>query len=162
MANEWDYAELSKRAKAMGGPETLIKTIHNHGFQDGILVGQLAEKAKQNPKLFVAFGVGVLVTIGSTKLVGYFKDKSDKKKISDKDAADAERILIQILQAEPDKKEYLIQEQGQDTTADQQDAAEDYPNENICFECASTETDLNISEGEEIMELMGSHDWESD
>ena len=115
MANGWTYAELSKRAKAMGGPEGLINKIHDHGFQ----AGQLAEKAKQNPKLFVAFGVGVLVTIGSAKLVGYFKDKSDKKKISDKDAADAERILIQILQDEPDKEEYLVQEQeGQDTAED--------------------------------------------
>ena len=32
MANEWAYAELSKIAKAMGGPEALIKTIQTHGF----------------------------------------------------------------------------------------------------------------------------------
>jgi len=38
----------------------------------------------------------------------------------------------------------------------------DYPNVKICFECASRETDGNIAEGEEIIELMGSHDWESD
>ena len=36
---------------------------------------------------------------------------------------------------------------------------DDYPDNNICLQCASTETSGNIGIGEEIMEDMGSHNW---
>jgi hypothetical protein len=42
------------------------------------------------------------------------------------------------------------------------DYDDDFPSKDVCFFCASRETSGNIAEGEEIIELMGSHDWESD
>ena len=53
----WDYANLSKLAKANGGPEELVDKLVNSG------------KLQMLPWIGVAFGCG----IAATKLVQYFK-----------------------------------------------------------------------------------------
>jgi hypothetical protein len=93
MSDDWDYAQLAKVAKDYGGPKELIRKIKIKSYQNG----QLAEKAKQNPKLFVMFGVGVLVTIGAVKLIEIFEKKFDKNVISDEEADEAEEMLIQQI-----------------------------------------------------------------
>ncbi|WP_414150394.1 hypothetical protein ACIZ62_13745 [Acetobacterium carbinolicum] len=124
MAVNWDYAELVREVKAMGGPKIFIETIENHSFQDG----QNAEKARQNPRLVIALGIGVLATVGTQKLISYIKVKRDKQKISVAEVAEAERILIQQLeQAEQDVQEYLEQVLVEETVTEQQDTAEDCP-----------------------------------
>ena len=58
----WDYANLSKLAKANGGPEELVDKLVNSG------------KLQMLPWVGVAFGCGIVVT----KLVQYFKQLKAK------------------------------------------------------------------------------------
>lgn len=70
----WDYAEMSKAAKACGGPEKWVETLINSG------------KMKMVPWLFVTFAVGIGVQKGITflpqkKAVSKSEIKSAKEKI---------------------------------------------------------------------------------
>ena len=58
----WNYANLSKLAKANGGPEELVDKLVNSG------------KLQMLPWIGVAFGCG----IAATKLVQYFKQLKAK------------------------------------------------------------------------------------
>lgn len=75
----WDYAELSKAAKAAGGPEALAE--------------MLVQSGKEQMVPWIA-GIGVAglgIGYGISKLVGYFK----KKKISKQEVEAAKKELIQ-------------------------------------------------------------------
>ena len=65
----WDYAELSKAAKAAGGPEKLIEAL--------IEAGKNAGKKEMLPAVIIALFLGGLVTIGIQKLIQVFsKEKA--------------------------------------------------------------------------------------
>lgn len=71
----WDYANLSKLAKANGGPEELIDKLVNSG------------KIQMLPWIGVAFGCGIAVT----KLVQHFK-RLKAKSVTELEAAKHEVI----------------------------------------------------------------------
>lgn len=70
MAQNWDYAELSKAAKAAGGPEKYVEMLEyasrNAGRRDMFpLVGAVAVGAP-------------LLTVAAIKVVEYFKSKKQQ------------------------------------------------------------------------------------
>ena len=70
MAQNWDYAELSKVAKAAGGPEKYVEMLE--------LAGKDAGKMEMRPWIgAVAVGAS-LVTAAAIKVVDYFKSKKKK------------------------------------------------------------------------------------
>lgn len=64
----WNYAELSKAAKAAGGPEKLVETIETAAKAQG--------KSEMAPWIGVAALAAAGVTFGITKLVNHFKAKN--------------------------------------------------------------------------------------
>lgn len=83
----WDYAELSKAAKAAGGPEKLVDLIEEGGRSIGRSEGQSA--------MLPWIGISVLgasaLTAGAIKLIDHFKAKKAVSQ-SAMDAAKAELI----------------------------------------------------------------------
>lgn len=80
----WDYAELSKAAKAAGGPEKLVETIEAAAKAQG--------RSEMAPLIGLAAIAATGITIGVTKLVNHFK----KKKAVSQEALDqAKAELIQ-------------------------------------------------------------------
>ena len=79
----WDYAELSKTAKAAGGPEKLIDLLIESGKDSG--------HKEMLPVVGIALGIGALGYAGISKLVKFLKKK---KQISPEavEAAKAELI----------------------------------------------------------------------
>lgn len=68
MAQNWDYAELSKAAKAAGGPEKYVELLE--------LASKNAGKMEMIPWIG-ATAVGVsLLTATTIKVVDYFKSKT--------------------------------------------------------------------------------------
>lgn len=76
----WNYAELSKAAKAAGGPEALTELLVQSG------------KSKMAPWIVVFTLIGTGIGVGITKAVDYFKEK---KKVSDQAVEAAKKELIQ-------------------------------------------------------------------
>lgn len=79
----WDYAELSKLAKANGGPAELVDLLIEHGKEIG------ESKALRRVRIVVAAG---FVVAGIYKLVDYF---SKKKAVSDAAVEAAREEIIQ-------------------------------------------------------------------
>jgi len=69
----WDYAELSKMAKANGGPEKLIETVANDGVKTG--------RTQMLPAVGIALVVGVAGKTVYDKLKSYFADKKTKEEM---------------------------------------------------------------------------------
>lgn len=67
MAQNWDYAELSKAAKAAGGPEKYVEMLE--------LVSKEAGKMEMLPWLGVAAVGASLLTAATIKVVDYFKSR---------------------------------------------------------------------------------------
>jgi hypothetical protein len=67
MAQNWAYAELSKEAKAAGGPEKLVEQI--------VKAGKDAEKKEMEPWIGIAAIGGSLLTVAIFKVVDCFKSK---------------------------------------------------------------------------------------
>ena len=63
MAQDWDYANLSKNAKAAGGPEKYVEIIEKTGEKNGMM--------KMVPAIFGA----VALTAVTMKAIEYFKAK---------------------------------------------------------------------------------------
>ena len=105
----WDYAELSKMAKANGGPEKLIDVLINSG------------KKEIFPWLGVAAAVGAVTTIAVQKVYKYLSDRKAKSDIElelakqeliqgikDYDAINAKENSDIIVRKFPgNKKEYM-------------------------------------------------------
>lgn len=70
MAQNWDYAKLSKTAKASGGPEKYVEMLE--------LTGKEAGKMEMLPWLGVAAVGASLLTTATIKVVDYFKSKKKK------------------------------------------------------------------------------------
>lgn len=89
----WNYAELSKLAKANGGPERLVELLVNSG------------KKKMIPAVGIAVLGGVALTLGVQKLIAYF---AKLKGESDKLVEEAKQEIIQGIKeydAEQENKE---------------------------------------------------------
>lgn len=70
MAQNWDYAKLSKTAKASGGPEKYVEMLE--------LTGKEAGKMEMLPWLGVVAVGASLLTTATIKVVDYFKSKKKK------------------------------------------------------------------------------------
>ena len=70
MAQNWDYAELSKAAKAAGGPEKYVDMLEQ--------VSKDAGKMEMLPWLGVVAAGASLLTAATIKVVDYFKAKKKK------------------------------------------------------------------------------------
>ena len=70
MAQNWDYAELSKAAKAAGGPEKYVDMLEQASKDAG--------KMEMLPWLGVAAVGASLLTAATIKVVDYFKYKKKK------------------------------------------------------------------------------------
>ena len=84
----WDYAELSKAAKAAGGPEKLVNLIEEGGKSIGRIEGQ----SSMVPWIGLAALGASALTAGVIKLVDHFKAK---KAISQAAVDEAKAELIQ-------------------------------------------------------------------
>lgn len=73
MAQNWDYAELSKAAKAAGGPEKYVEMLE--------LTSRDAGKMEMRPWIGAAIVGASLVTTAIIKVVDYFKSKKKKNEI---------------------------------------------------------------------------------
>ena len=67
MAQNWDYAELSKAAKAAGGPEKYVEMLERASKEAG--------KMEMLPWVGVAAVGASLLTAGTIKIVDYFKSR---------------------------------------------------------------------------------------
>ena len=73
MAQNWDYAELSKAAKAAGGPEKYVEMLE--------LKSKNAGKMEMLPWVGAAAVGTFLVTKTAIKVVDYFKAKKKKNEM---------------------------------------------------------------------------------
>lgn len=67
MAQNWDYAELSKAAKMVGGPEKYVEMLESASKDVG--------KLEMLPWIGVAAVGASLLTAATIKVVDYFKSK---------------------------------------------------------------------------------------
>lgn len=79
----WNYAELSQKAKAVGGPEKLVETLIESGKQTG--------RGEMIPWFFVTAVSASVATWGITKMVSIVRKK---KVISVEEAKEARETLI--------------------------------------------------------------------
>ena len=70
MAQNWDYAELSKAAKAAGGPEKYVEMLERASRDAG--------KMEMLPWVGVAALGASLLTAAAIKVVDYFKSKKQQ------------------------------------------------------------------------------------
>ena len=68
MAQNWDYAELSKAAKAAGGPEKYVEMLERASKEAG--------KMEMLPWVGVAAVGASLLTAATIKIVDYFKSRN--------------------------------------------------------------------------------------
>lgn len=73
MAQNWNYAELSKAAKAVGGPEKYVEMLE--------LKSKAAGKTEMLPWIGTAAVGASLVTVAAVKVIDYFKSKKKKNEI---------------------------------------------------------------------------------
>ena len=73
MAQNWDYAELSKNANAAGGPEKYVEMLES--------TSKAAGKKEMLPWIGAAAVGASLVTTAAIKIVDYFKSKKKKNQI---------------------------------------------------------------------------------
>ena len=97
MAQNWDYAELSKAAKAAGGPEKYVEMLERASREAG--------KMEMLPWLGVAAVGASLLTVATVKVIGYFKSKKQQNQ-EDIEAAKQEIIAgIKAYDAEQENIE---------------------------------------------------------
>ena len=89
MAQKWDYAELSKAAKAAGGPEKFVEMLE--------LTSKEAGKMEMLPWLGVAAVGASLLTAATIKVVDYLKSRKKNNE------AEIEKAKAEIIN---DIKEY--------------------------------------------------------
>ena len=72
MAQNWDYAELSKASKMAGGPEKYVEMLETASRDSG--------KMEMLPWIGVAAVGASLLTAATMKVIDYFKSKNSKNK----------------------------------------------------------------------------------
>lgn len=72
MAQNWDYAELSKASKMAGGPEKYVAMLETASRDSG--------KMEMLPWIGVAAVGASLLTVATMKVIDYFKSKNSKNK----------------------------------------------------------------------------------
>ena len=83
----WEYAELSKAAKAAGGPEALMEQVTEDAKQEG--------RDEMTPVVLAACAIGGLLGWGVPKVVNIFKGFFGKKKPSEEEISAAKAEIIQ-------------------------------------------------------------------
>lgn len=78
MANNWDYAELSKAAKEAGGPTKYIETLEQSSREAG--------KMEMLPWIGVAAVGASFLTAGAIKIVDYLKGKKARNQMAIEEA----------------------------------------------------------------------------
>ena len=105
----WDYAELSKAAKAAGGPEKLLDLVEA-GVKS---IGHIEGQATMVPLIGCAALIASVITAGAIKLNDHFKAK---KAISKAAVNKAKAELIQGIKdydaAHPEEIEDASSEEG--------------------------------------------------
>lgn len=105
MSAEWPYAKLAKLASKCGGPKKLMGLVKSRAFQDGVKAGRI----QMVPIALVTLGLGVLGTLEIKKFQEHKYSKLNKCKVTAAEAAEAENLLIQGMEAaEQDKAEQSI------------------------------------------------------
>lgn len=95
MALNWDYAELSKAAKAAGGPEKYVELLERTSRNAG--------KMDMLPWVGVAAVGASLLTAATIKVVDYFKSKNQQNQ-KELEAAKQE-IIAGIKACDEEQKE---------------------------------------------------------
>lgn len=94
MSVEWSYAQLSKMASSVGGPEKLLKIVKSRAFQEGLKKGRI----QMIPFAAGGLVIGILGTVGINKWNEFRKLKVTDRDIPEDEALAAEEILIQKIQ----------------------------------------------------------------
>ncbi len=88
MAQNWDYAELSKASKAAGGPEKYVEMLERASRDAG--------KMEMLPWVGVAAVGASLLTVAAVKVVDYFKLQ---KRQNQEDVETAKQEIIAGIKA---------------------------------------------------------------
>lgn len=88
MVQNWDYAELSKAAKAAGGPEKYVDMLEQASRNAG--------KMEMLPWVGVAAAGASLLTVAAIKIVDYFKSK---KRQNQEEMEKAKQEIIEGIKA---------------------------------------------------------------
>lgn len=83
MAQNWDYAELSKVAKAVGGPEKYVEMLELASKESG--------KMEMLPWLGVAAVGASLLTVATIKVVDCFKSRKKNNEV------EIEKAKVEII-----------------------------------------------------------------
>lgn len=84
----WDYAELSKAAKASGGPEKFVDALEAASKS----VGRAEGRSEMLPVVGIAALAAAGITAGVFKVVDYFKKK---KEVSQAAVEEAKKELVE-------------------------------------------------------------------
>ena len=88
MTQNWDYAELSKAAKAAGGPEKYVEMLE--------CASRDAGKMEMLPWVGVAAVGASLLTVAAVKVVDFFKSK---KRQNQEDIEAAKQEIVEGINA---------------------------------------------------------------
>ena len=91
MAKNWDYAELSKVAKAAGGPEKYVKMLE--------LASKKAGRMEMIPWIGAAAVGASLLTVAAFKAVNWFKFEKEKNQAEIEMAK--EEIVNEVKESDP-------------------------------------------------------------
>ena len=101
MAQDWDYAELSKAAKVAGGPEKYVEMLERASRDAG--------RMEMLPWVGVAAVGASLLTVAAVKVVDYFKSK---KRQNQEDIEAAKQEIISGIKAYDAEHESIEENPG--------------------------------------------------
>ena len=101
MAQDWDYAELSKAAKVAGGPEKYVEILERASRDAG--------KMEMLPWVGVAAVGASLLTVAAVKVVDFFKSK---KRQNQEDIEAAKQEIIAGIKAYDAEHESIEENPG--------------------------------------------------
>ena len=101
MAQNWDYAELSKAAKVAGGPEKYVEMLERASREAG--------KMEMLPWVGVAAVGASLLTVAAVKVVDYF---NLKKRQNQEDIEAAKQEIIAGIKAYDAEHESIEENPG--------------------------------------------------
>ena len=101
MAQNWDYAELSKAAKVAGGPEKYVEMLERASRDAG--------KMEMLPWVGVAAVGASLLTVTAVKVVDFFKSK---KRQNQEDIEAAKQEIISGIKAYDAEHESIEENPG--------------------------------------------------